>query len=190
MFNSSDLIDDDGGFNCGRPSGFIKEWSEVPEATRKLITSVKRVRTIFGTIKLDEHTAVNEAGEEIAPDSNVIPVIWEIENNTAFKIMGEALTKYRDAGRLFPQHKIDLTTEGAPMMNGNMLYQPLATLHLSQEIELKQPEDNDTLMKFQTWVTNYNKYIKDAYDQKASSTTITPQEMEVLNSFVTVEDSQ
>ena len=190
IFNSSDLIDDDGGFNCGRPSGFIKDWKEVPEATRKLITSVRRVRAIFGTIAPDENSAVNEAGEAMPSDGDTIPVIWEIENNTAFKVMGEALAKYRNAGRLFPQHEINLSTEGAPMMNGNMLYQPLPTIHLSKEIELKQPEDNDMLMKFSTWVDNYNKYIKEAYDQKAKNTPFTDKEVAVLNSFVPVEDNQ
>jgi hypothetical protein len=186
-FNSEDLVDDDGGFNCGRPSGFIKDWKEVPETTRKLITSVKRVRAIFGTITLDENTAVNEAGEAVPADGRIIPVIWEIENNTAFKLMGEALAKYRNAGRLFPQHEINLSTEGSPMMNGNMLYQPIATVHLSKEVTLKQPEDNDMLMKFSTWVDNYNKYIKEAYEQKATNTTFTAQEEKVIDAFVTVE---
>ena len=34
-FSSSDIIDEDGGFNCGRPSGFIKDWKALPEETRK-----------------------------------------------------------------------------------------------------------------------------------------------------------
>jgi hypothetical protein len=73
------------------------------------------------------------------------------------------------------------------MMNGNMLYQPIATVHLSKEVTLKQPEDNDMLMKFSTWVDNYNKYIKEAYEQKATNTTFTAQEEKVIDAFVTVE---
>ena len=93
VFTTADLMDEDGTFNCGRPSGFVKNWKELPEESRKLITSVKRVRAIFGTVSLDK--AQNAQGEEVSMDGIPMPVIWEIENSTAFKIVGEALQKYR-----------------------------------------------------------------------------------------------
>ena len=187
-FNSTDLIDESGGFNCGRPSGFVKEWNELPEATRKLITSVKRVRTIFGTVEIGGY--LNEEGENIEVEygEDQIPVIWEIENNTAFKIMGDALAKYRQAGRLFPQHKIQLFTEGSPMANGNMLYQPIFNVDLTKEVKLTQPEDNDTLMNFQTWVNNYNKYIQTSYDENANNNPLTSEEENVIEGFITVDE--
>ena len=187
-FTSSDLIDEAGGFNCGRPSGYIKDWKELPESTRKLITSVKRVRAIFGTITLAEGTAVNEAGEALPASDEPLPVIWEIENNTAFKIMGEALGKYRNSNRLFPQHEIELTTEGSPMVNGNMLYQPVHNVKLTEEVKLVQPDDNEMLMRFQSWVNSYNKYIQESYERNANSNPIAPDEAEVIEAFITVED--
>ena len=186
-FNSTDLIDESGGFNCGRPSGYIEDWKSVPEATRNLITSVRRVRTIFGTVTLEEGEAVNDAGETVPVDGTPIPVLWEIENNTAFKIMGEALAKYRDAGRLFPQHTITLSTDGAPMANGNMLYQPVYKVELTKEVKL-QPEDNETLMNFQAWVNKYNKYIQEAYDKNANSNPLSDEEIDVIDGFITVEE--
>ena len=185
-FNSSALIDESGGFNCGRPSGFIQDWKSVPEATRNLITSVRRVRTIFGTVTLEEGEAINDTGEAVPVDGTPIPVIWEIENNTAFKIMGEALAKYRDAGRLFPQHMISLSTDGAPMANGNMLYQPVYSVELTNEVKL-QPEDNEVLMKFQSWVNKYNKYIQEAYDKNANSNPLSEEETDIIDGFITVE---
>ena len=86
-FNSSDIIDESGGFNCGRPSGFVKDWKELPEDTRKLITSVRRVRTVFGTVNMSAY--LNEEGETVETDEVTIPVIWEIENNT--KLWGKPL---------------------------------------------------------------------------------------------------
>ena len=186
-FSSSDLIDESGGFNCGRPAGFVKDWQELPEATRKLITSVKRVRTIFGTVVLEDGDAINDAGEAVETTNTPIPVLWEIENNTAFKIMGEALAKYRDAGRLFPQHLIELTTEGAPMANGNMLYQPIYNVQLTKEVKLVQPDDNDMLMRFQTWVNRYNTYIQEAYDKNANNNPLSEEESEVIDGFITVD---
>lgn len=185
-FNSTDLIDESGGFNCGRPSGYVQDWEALPEETRRLITSVKRVRTIFGTVTPKKGEALNEEGELIKTNGNPIPVIWEIENNTAFKIMGEALTKYREAGRLFPQHLISLSTSGSPMTNGNMLYQPVYDVELTKEVELVQPEDNEMLMRFQSWVNKYNKYIQESYDQNANSNTLSTEETDVIDGFITV----
>ena len=185
LFTSSDLMDEDGGFNCGRPSGFVKDWKALPEATRKLITSVKRVRAIFGTVVL--HKPLNEAGEAVDAGDIPVPVIWEIENNNAFKIMGEVLQKYRTAGRLFPQHMVEVSTEGSPMTNGNMLYMPVPTVDLTKELEIKQDQDSETLSTFQTWVTNYNNFIVESYKRKADAV-FSSDEQEVLDAFITVDE--
>jgi len=186
-FNNTDLMDESGGFNCGRQSGYISNWKELPESTKKLITSVKRVRSIFGTVTLEG--AMDSSGEIVSEEGTTVPVIWEIENNTAFKIMGQALSKYGDSNRLFPQHLIDLYTEGSPMTNGNMLYQPAFNIDFTKSIALK-PEDNDYLSKFQSWVDNYNKYIKDSYDKNSGSkNNIDDEDKNIIDSFITVEEA-
>ena len=187
VFTTADLMDEDGTFNCGRPSGFVKNWKELPEESRKLITSVKRVRAIFGTVSLDK--AQNAQGEEVSMDGIPMPVIWEIENNTAFKIMGEVLQKYRAAGHLFPQHEISLSTTGAPMANGNMLYQPVPEVDLTKTIDIVQAADSAVLAAFQTWVQNYNGFILESYKSKSVASSFTPEEQETIDTFITVEDT-
>jgi len=187
LFTTSDLMDEDGTFNCGRPAGFVKNWKDLPEESRKLITSVKRVRAIFGTVSLDK--AQNAQGEEVSMDGIPVPVIWEIENNTAFKIMGEVLQKYRAAGHLFPQHEINLSTTGAPMANGNMLYQPVPEVDLTKTIDIVQAEDSAVLAAFQTWVKNYNVFILESYKNKSTTSAFTPEEQDTIDAFITVEDS-
>jgi hypothetical protein len=185
VFNNTDIIDETGGFNCGRPSGYIKDWKDVPEKTRKLISAVKRVRAIFGTVSFTSY--LTETGEVVETEGEAIPIIWEIENNDAFKIMGNALAKYRETGRLFPQHDISLTTDGSPMTNGNMLYQPVPVVNITKEIKLEQPKDSETLIYFQNWVNGYNKFIKESYDQKASLPPFAAEEAKVVDSFIDVE---
>jgi hypothetical protein len=187
LFTTSDLMDEDGTFNCGRPAGFVKNWKDLPEDSRKLITSVKRVRAIFGTVSLAK--AQNAQGEEVDMDKIPVPVIWEIENNTAFKIMGEVLQKYRTAGHLFPQHEISLSTTGAPMANGNMLYQPVPEVDLAKTIDIVQAEDSATLAAFQTWVKNYNVFILESHKNKSATSSFTPEEQETIDAFITVEDT-
>ena len=36
-----DLKDNDGGFNCGKPAGWIEDFKALPEATKELIKSIK-----------------------------------------------------------------------------------------------------------------------------------------------------
>tara|TARA_R110002110_G_scaffold135129_1_gene318970 strand:- start:4948 stop:5826 length:879 start_codon:yes stop_codon:yes gene_type:complete len=186
LFTSSDLMDEDGGFNCGRPSKYIQDWEALPEDTRRMISSVKRVRAVFGTVVLEN--ALDEKGENVTSDAVAVPVIWEIENNKAFKTIGDVLQKYGAAGHIFPQHELVLSSEGAPMANGNMLYQPIAELDLTKNIEISQKEDTETFNTFSTWVKNHNKYIAETYESKAINNP-TSEDQEVIDSFITVEDA-
>lgn len=185
-FTSTDLMDEDGGFNCGRPSKYIEDWEALPEDTRRMISSAKRVRAVFGTVVLE--SAVNEQGETVPSDAVAVPVIWEIENNKAFKSIGDVLQKYGAAGHIFPQHELVLSSEGAPMANGNMLYQPIADLDLTKNIDIAEKEDLETFNKFSTWVKNHNKYIAETYESKAINNP-TSEDQEVIDAFITVEDA-
>ncbi len=49
---NTDLKDNDGGFNCGKPSGWIEDFKSLPDATKELIRSIKRVRVVLGTVEL------------------------------------------------------------------------------------------------------------------------------------------
>jgi hypothetical protein len=161
----------------------VQNWKDLPEDTRKLITSVRRVRAIFGTVHLKN--ALNENGEAVPTDDKVVPVIWEVENNTAFKIMGELLQKYRTAGHLFPQHEIALTTDGSPMANGNMLYLPVPEVDFTTSVEIVQPDDSDILVLFQSWVT----FIIESHKKKSPDVAFTSDEQNVIDAFITVEES-
>ena len=50
---NNDLKDNMGGFNCGKPAGFIKDYNALPEKTKQIIKGIKRVRAIFGTVVLN-----------------------------------------------------------------------------------------------------------------------------------------
>ena len=181
-FNNSDHMDDDGGFNCGRPSGYIKDWKALPESTRRLISSVKRVRTLFGIVSSDE--AMNEKGETLDTPMEA-PVIWEIGNKDAFKVMGEAIGRYFSAKRLLPDHVMDITTKGAPMANGNMLYSPIPVVDLSTKIEISET-DQETFGNFVSWVDGQNDYVTNKYKEKNSGGSFSQDDSSLIEEFVTV----
>ena len=59
-----DLKDNDGGFNCGKPAGYIQDFKSLPEKTQELIKQIKRVRVVLGTVKLVN--ATDASGNPVA----------------------------------------------------------------------------------------------------------------------------
>ena len=182
-FNNNDLMDDDGSFNCGRPSGFIKDWDALPEPTRRLISSVKRVRALFGVASLNE--TMNDKGEIQEQQDKEIPVVWEISNKDAFKIMGQTIGKYLSSRRLLPQHEIKMTTEGKQMPNGNMVYTPIPSVDFSKEIKIGDT-DQEVFANFVAWVDSQNDYITDKYNEINNTVLFSDEETSVIEEFVDV----
>ena len=157
-----DLKDNDGGYNCGKPSGWIEDYATLPESTKDLIKSIKRVRVVLGNVELINPKDVN--GNPVELEST--PFIWEVENRDAFKTVGGVFTKLAKMKRLPVQHTVDLTTEERKLPNGNSFYLPLAGMDTTKTVELQQ-KDQDLFADFMAWVQNYNEYIINAYAEKA-----------------------
>lgn len=159
---NSDMKDNDGGFNCGKPAGYIQDFKSLPEKTQELIKQIKRVRVVLGTVQL--HGAVDENGKEV--DVADTPFIWEIENRDAFKDVGTVFTKLGKMKRLPVQHNITANTEERKLPNGNSFYLPVVSLDLTKTLELTDTEQN-TFGDFMAWVQNYNEYIVNSWTEKS-----------------------
>jgi hypothetical protein len=158
-----DLKDNDGGFNCGKPAGWIQDYKSLPEATKDLIKSIKRVRVVLGAIRL-----VNPKDESGKPvEETTSNFIWEIENRDAFKTVGGVFNQLAKMKRLPVQHNVTLNTEERKLPNGNSFYLPTTSLDITNSIELTQ-EDQTLFGDFMGWVSNYNEYIINAWTEKSS----------------------
>lgn len=156
-----DLKDNDGGFNCGKPSGWIEDFKSLPDATKELIRSIKRVRVVLGNIELKNPKDADGNDVEVG----VTPFIWEVENRDAFKTVGEVFTAFAKQKRLPVQHNVTLNTQERKLPNGNSFYLPVTTLDTSSTVELTK-DDQTKFSEFIAWVTNYNEYIINAYSEK------------------------
>jgi len=159
-----DLKDNDGGFNCGKPAGWIEDFKALPEATKELIKSIKRVRVVLGNVEL-----INpKDAEGNTVDLDTTSFIWEVENRDAFKTIGGVFTKLAKMKRLPVQHNVTLNTEERKLPNGNSFYLPLASLDVTNTVDLSQ-DDQEKFADFMSWVQNYNEYIINAYAEKSTS---------------------
>jgi len=178
---NNDLKDNQGSFNCGKPSGYIQDFKSLPEKTQELIKQIKRVRVVFGLVDLVN--PVDEKGNGVEIDSQ--PFIWEIDNRDAFKIMAMPFTKLSQMKRLPVQHNVTLGTEERKLPNGNCFYLPTASLDMSKTIDLSST-DQEMFANFLSWVENYNSYIISEWDSKANHHD--EEDNSVVNDFIDIEE--
>jgi len=117
---------------------------------------------IFGTVELQG--AVDEQGNEVTLEAT--PFIWEIDNKDAFKLVGDIFMKLGKMRRLPVQHRIVFGTEGRSLPNGSTFYLPTAELDMTKALEI-DGDTQETLANFLGWVSNYNEYIINAWDENA-----------------------
>jgi hypothetical protein len=176
-----DLKDNAGGFNCGKPSGYIKDWNALPKDTQDLLKSIKRVRAVFGEVEMINPT--NEKGEAVEPITS--PFIWEIDNREAFKEIGTNFIKLAKMQRLPIQHIITANTEERTIPTGAKYYVPISSLDLTKTVEITQ-DDQSLFGDFSSWVDNYNNYIINQWAEKANAH-MEDDDIDVVDDLVDIE---
>ena len=176
-----DLKDNDGGFNCGKPAGYIKDFAALPKKTQDLIKEIKRVRVILGTVELIN--PVNDKGEDITIDDTAF--IWEIDNRDAFKIVGESFSKLSKMQRLPIQHNITANTEERKLPNGNSFFLPVVSLDVSAVLNIEENE-HKMFADFIAWVDNYNTYIINTWSEKTNAK-MEEEDVNIVDNIVDVE---
>mgnify|MGYP003320744016 FL=1 len=176
---NQDLKDTHGGYNCGKPAGYIKDFKALSEDMQKLIRTIKRVRVIFGLATLTN--PVDESGKKISNFDTNIPVIFEVDNRTSFKTSGEPFTSLAKRKHLPIQHLIDFSTEVQELQTGGKYYTVLAKLR-GESIDVNK-EDAEMLQSFLDWITNYNNYVTTSFDEKRGNH-MSEEEAEIIDQIV------
>jgi hypothetical protein len=180
-----DLKDNTGKFNCGKPTGYIKDFKALPSDMQDLIRQIKRVRVVFGTVQLANPVDVN--GNEVTLGE--VPFIWEIDNKDAYKTVGDQFTIFSQKERLPLQHRIEFseTTEN-PLPNGSSFYTPNASVDINKSYEITEAE-HKLFSDFMDWIKNFNDYIYKEFDEKAyaNQKTSSDEEIETVEQFIDVE---
>ena len=176
-----DLKDNDGGFNCGKPAGYIQDFKALPEKTQDLIKQIKRVRVVLGTVEMTN--PMNEKGESV--ELGATPFIWEIDNRDAFKVVGDIFVSLAKMSRLPVMHNFVANTAERKMPNGNSFFVPVVSLNIHDVIDVT-PDDNNMFTDFLAWVDNYNSYISNAWAENANAK-MEEGDAEVLDDLVDIE---
>ena len=178
---NKDLKDNQGGFNCGKPAGYIQDFKALPEKTQELIRQIKRVRVILGTVKLVGATDAKGNAVNIKDTA----FIWEIDNRDAFKTLGNTFSKLAKMQRLPVQHLVMLSTGEQKLPNGNSFYLPVASLDVSNVIDITDA-DQEMFGDFMIWIDNYNSYIVNEWAKKANEN-MDDEDIDVVDDIVDID---
>ena len=180
---SGDLKDNTGGFNCGKPAGYIEDFKSLPDETKALLKQIKRVRVLMGEVQLKN--AVDADGNEVTAD--VYPFIWEIDNRDAFKTMGEPFTQLGRQKRLPVQHWINVGTEEHSLPTGASFFLPTQSVDMSNSIELAE-EDQKKFTDFIEWIGNYNQYIVNTYNENMGKQRMSADDESLVEEFIEIDE--
>tara|TARA_X000001382_G_scaffold107096_1_gene82675 strand:+ start:430 stop:1359 length:930 start_codon:yes stop_codon:yes gene_type:complete len=182
---SADLKDNMGGFNCGKPSGYVKDFKALPQNMQDLLRQIRKVRVLFGYATLID--SVDSEGKPIKVDTQ--PVIWEIDNRNAVAHMGEVLTQIDRKQRLPIQHTISLVTEKNELPNGTSYYTPNALVDFNKSLDITDT-DQSNFKDFMEYIKNYNEYINTQWSEKSADAQPSKDDMKVVESFVDIDDTE
>ena len=167
MSNSlnGDLKDSIGGFNLGRPTGYIEDFNALDDATKQVIRSVKRVVVYYGTVSLD--SPMNEKGEPVSATESV-PIVFDVKNRDSLKSINGVMNNFKKKNMLPIMSTIKLEGVEDSIPTGAKFGKIKAST--GDGVELAS-DDNDTLKDFLELIEYSNGKILDLHHERAKGGT-------------------
>ena len=168
---NGDLKDNYGGFNCGRPSGYVKDFSSLPQETQDLMRATDRFKIIFGLCTL---VNVKE-----------FPFLMRIKNRDSFKAMTDMFSQIQRKNRLPIQHLLHLGSEVKSIPSGATYAVLKPTLGKVVEITT---DDQEVLNNFVEWVESMNSITMSKWEEHRRPEELSDQEDAIASNIVEIEE--
>jgi hypothetical protein len=178
---NGDLKDNYGGFNCGRPSGYVKDFKSLPQETQDLMRATDRFKVIFGLCTLGKAKDVN--GKPV--DVKEFPFLMKIKNRDSFKAMTDMFNQIQRKNRLPIQHLLHLGTEVKSIPSG-LTYAVLKPT-LGKVVEITT-DDQEVLNNFVEWVEAMNSITISKWEEHRRPEELSDQEDEIASTIVEIEE--
>jgi hypothetical protein len=182
---TGDLKDNTGGFNAGRPSGYVEDFKSLPKATQELMRNTKRTKVLFGTVVMQG--ATDEQGNAIEDASiteQEIPFVLDVKSRGSITAVDDIMKSIDRKNSLPLQYFLNMGAEMHSMPNGS----EYATfdITLGDKVELVEA-DKDILDGFMEWISGMNNYINDTHNEKSGSSGMSAKEESIINDIIDVE---
>jgi len=184
---NNDLQDSVGGFNLGRPSGYIEDFNALPEATKDVIRTVKRVKIFMGTVTIKN--PVDDTGSPISGEYVDIPFIMDVKNRDSLKSIDASQKAVARKNSLPHMTKIVLTGAEASIPTGATYGYTLSTVG---DIVAPSDDDNEymqqTAADFLDYIQYSNGKIMDLHHER-SNTSMDAEDAALVGSIIDVEEA-
>ncbi len=182
---TGDLKDNTGGFNAGRPSGYVEDFKSLPKATQELMRNTKRTKVVFGTVVMQG--ATDEQGNAIEDASiteQEIPFVLDVKSRGSITAVDDIMKSIDRKNSLPLQYFLNMGAEMHSMPNGS----EYATfdITLGDKVDLVEA-DKDILDGFMEWISGMNNYINDTHNEKSGSSGMSATEESIINDIIDVE---
>ena len=178
---NGDLKDNYGTFNCGSPSGYVKDFKALPQETQDLMRSIDRFKIIFGLCKLDK--AKDADGKPV--DVKEFPFLMRIKNRDSFKAMTDMFNQIQRKNRLPIQHLLHLGSEVKSIPSG-ATYAVVKPV-LGKVVEITT-DDQEVLNNFVEWVEAMNSITISKWEEHRRPEELSDQEDEIAANIVEIEE--
>ena len=182
---TGDLKDNTGGFNAGRPSGYVEDFKSLPKATQELMRNTKRTKVVFGTVVMQG--ATDEQGnaiEDASLTTQEIPFVLDVKSRGSITAVDDIMKSIDRKNSLPLQYFLNMGAEMHSMPNGS----EYATfdITLGDKVDLVEA-DKDILDGFMEWISGMNNYINDTHNEKSGSSGLSSTEESIINDIIDVE---
>lgn len=177
---NQDLKDNYGGYNCGRPSGYVEDFKALPQKTQELMRQTKRVKVIFGLCTLDK--PMDENGEPV--DVKEFPFFMNVKNRESYKNMDAIYSTIQKKNRLPIHYEILLSGEVKSIPTGATYGVIQAKLGKSVEVTL---DDQEILNNFVEWVEATNSMVLN-YWAENNKEVLSQEDSDIVGSIVEIDE--
>jgi TusA-related sulfurtransferase len=178
---NGDLKDNYGGFNCGRPSGYVKDFNALPQETQELMRATDRFKVLFGLCTLDKAKDAN--GKPV--DVKEFPFLMRIKNRDSFKATTDIFNQIQRKNKLPIQHLLHLGSEVKSIPSG-ATYAVLKP-KLGKTVEITT-DDQEVLNNFVEWVESMNAITISKWEEHKRPDELSDQESEIVSNIVEIEE--
>jgi len=184
---NGDLQDSVGGYNLGRPSGYIEDFNSLPESTKDIIRTVKRVKIFMGTLTVNN--PVDETGTPISGEYVDIPFVMDVKNRDSLKNIDASQKAIARKNSRPHMTKITLTGSEASIPTGATYGYTLSAVG-----DIVTPSDADdaymqeTASGFLDYIHYSNGKILDLHNER-SNTSMSSEDADLVGSIINVEEA-
>lgn len=179
---NSDLMDNQGGFNLGRPSGYVKDFNALDNATKEIMRSAKSVKVFFGLITLDNPMDVS--GQALDKEYVELPFVFDVKNAKSKKAIDECIKAMARNNTLPTQQTIKLSPGVDKIPTGATYGHVVAAL--GDRVEMTKADD-DVMRNFLEFIEYINGSIIDKHHER-NKESVSDEDKAIVASIIEMDD--